>query len=253
MPYANNDGIRIHYHVDGEGPPLVLQHGFSDSLRAWYVFGYVEALKNDYQLILVDARGHGKSDKPHEPESYELEILVDDIVAVLDELDIRKAHYYGYSMGGRISYGIARYAPERFHSLINGTGRTTTQSQEIFRTILSKGIGALVALIEDTSGPLVPEWKANLLENDATALIASLVDFPPVDDILPEIVMPCLLYAGDADPSYENVKEAALIIPNSTFFGLPGLDHVQGAVRSELVLPHIKDFLTEVESKSIAT
>ncbi len=60
MPYVDNNGTRIHYHVEGEGPPLVLQHGFTSSLKNWYAYGYVEPLKKDYQLILIDARGHGE-------------------------------------------------------------------------------------------------------------------------------------------------------------------------------------------------
>ena len=59
MPYANNQEVRIHYRVEGDGIPLVLQHGFSDSLESWYEMGYVEPLKHDYRLILIDARGHG--------------------------------------------------------------------------------------------------------------------------------------------------------------------------------------------------
>ena len=70
MPYVNSQGLRIHYQVEGDGPPLVLQHGFSDSLESWYDFGYVDALKPDYTLILVDARGHGQSGKPHDPDAY---------------------------------------------------------------------------------------------------------------------------------------------------------------------------------------
>ena len=59
MPHANHRGVRNHYQVEGEGPPLVLQHGFTHSLRRWYLHGYVEALREDHRLILVDARGHG--------------------------------------------------------------------------------------------------------------------------------------------------------------------------------------------------
>ncbi|MSQ15436.1 MAG: hypothetical protein EXR50_06190 [Dehalococcoidia bacterium] len=51
MPYATNQGIRIHYEVEGAGPPLVLQHGFSSSMARWYDDGYVDALKPDYQLM----------------------------------------------------------------------------------------------------------------------------------------------------------------------------------------------------------
>ncbi len=66
MPYVDNNGTRIHYHVEGEGQPLVLQHGFTSSIKNWYANGYVEQLAKEYQLIMVDARGHGNSDKPHD-------------------------------------------------------------------------------------------------------------------------------------------------------------------------------------------
>ncbi|MDP6798348.1 MAG: alpha/beta hydrolase [SAR202 cluster bacterium] len=62
MPFADNEGTRIHYHVEGSGPPLVLQHGLTSSLENWYAYGYVEPLKAAHQLILIDVRGHGKSD-----------------------------------------------------------------------------------------------------------------------------------------------------------------------------------------------
>ena len=63
MPYVNNHGVNIHYQVDGEGPDLVLLHGFTGTLESWRWTGYVEQLHDDFRLILVDARGHGDSDK----------------------------------------------------------------------------------------------------------------------------------------------------------------------------------------------
>jgi len=117
MPYATNQNVRIHYQVEGEGLPLVLQHGFSNSLDTWYERGYVDLLKHDYRLILIDARGHGASDKPHDPEAYALQLRAGDIVAVLDQLHIAHAHFFGYSMGGWIGFGLAQYAPERFPAL----------------------------------------------------------------------------------------------------------------------------------------
>ena len=67
MPYAINQGIKINYQIEGDGPSLVLLHGGLSNLQMWYELGYVEALKNDYQLILIDLRGHGSSDKPGMP------------------------------------------------------------------------------------------------------------------------------------------------------------------------------------------
>jgi pimeloyl-ACP methyl ester carboxylesterase len=117
MPYADNSGLRIHYHVEGEGPLLVLHHGLSADLESWRNRGYVGSLKCDYQLILMDARGHGASDKPHEPEAYAMEHQVSDVVAVLDHLDLGSAHFFGYSMGGKIGFGFAKLAPEKAKSL----------------------------------------------------------------------------------------------------------------------------------------
>jgi len=74
MPYADNQGVRIHYRVEGEGPPLVLQHGMIQSIEDWYERGYVGALTAaGFRLILADARGLGRSDKPHDPAAYGLD------------------------------------------------------------------------------------------------------------------------------------------------------------------------------------
>jgi pimeloyl-ACP methyl ester carboxylesterase len=99
MPYVRSQGLRMHYQVEGDGPPLVLQHGFGDSLESWYELGYVEALKDEYRLILIDARGHGASDKPHEPEAYSFQNVTIDVVAVLDDLAIAQAHYLALQEG----------------------------------------------------------------------------------------------------------------------------------------------------------
>ena len=57
MPYTDHDGTRIHYKVEGSGPPLILQHGMFWDLEGWERWGYANSLKRDFQLILVDARG----------------------------------------------------------------------------------------------------------------------------------------------------------------------------------------------------
>ena len=75
MPFVNNDGVRIHYHVEGNGPPLVLMHGWSNSLEYWRDFDYVDELKSDYRLILVYARGHGRSNVPRPNEAYDTKLM----------------------------------------------------------------------------------------------------------------------------------------------------------------------------------
>ncbi len=107
MPYTDNEGTLIHYEVVGNGPPLLLQHGMLWDLEGWERWGYAESLKQEFQLVLVDARGHGGSDKPHTSSAYTLSKHVSDLVAVLDALEIPTAHYWGFSMGGWIGFGMA--------------------------------------------------------------------------------------------------------------------------------------------------
>src|SRR5262249_24209739 len=120
MPYTVSSGIRIHYEVEGQGPTLVLQHGFTHNLRRWFLHGYVDVLRNDYELVLVDARGHGSSDKPHNSSAYTLAAHVGDVVAVLDDLNRATATFWGYSMGGRVGFGLAKHAPGRIDAFVIG-------------------------------------------------------------------------------------------------------------------------------------
>ncbi len=91
MPYADNHGLRIHYEVTGEGAPLVLLHGFGVSGDAWHTGGHVSALKDEFEVITMDARGHGRSDKPHDLSAYSLRNRVLDVTAVLDDAGVDKS------------------------------------------------------------------------------------------------------------------------------------------------------------------
>src|ERR1700752_4618190 len=98
MAFASNNGVRIHYETIGEGRPLVLHHGTSGSGADWIDLGFVSALRAGRQLILIDSRGHGQSDKPHDPAAYDLALRVADVVSVLDQLGHQKADFLGYSL-----------------------------------------------------------------------------------------------------------------------------------------------------------
>jgi pimeloyl-ACP methyl ester carboxylesterase len=133
--------MRIHYEVEGQGFPLVIQHGYSDSMQTWYELGYVDALKRAHLVILVDARGHGASDKPHDTSAYAKDRQAADVVGVLDELQIQRANYWGYSMGGRIGFALAQYAPERFRCFVLGgaAGDGRSRIGDGFRKAMREG------------------------------------------------------------------------------------------------------------------
>ena len=271
MPYASNHGVRIYYLVEGEGVPIILQHGSAGSHQYWYDLGYVKELSKDYRVITPDARGCGKSDKPHEDAAYALKQYVGDFVAILDDLKIKKSNYLGYSMGGRIGYHVPMYAPGRFHSLIIGgavfpaLGRDPANFDDVGPAFvaLEKAIKekranpmeAFVAVSEKNMGPRDPRRKAVTLSQDPLSIIAAYharraeVD-PKRADYLPTIDIPVLLYCGEADPRLPGVKECLKLIKDAEFFSLPGLNHSQVNDNVGVVIPQVKNFLAQV-SKGI--
>ena len=247
MPYALNQGIRIHYQIEGDGPPLVLQHGIFWTVAGWYREGYVDALKHDHRLILIDARGHGASDKPHDGAAYSLPQHVGDITAVLDALDIPCAHFWGYSMGGWFGFGMAKYAPGRQGALIIGGAHPYARKlppasrpdgfdpEAFFDTFVARsGIERSV---------FTAEQEAEILDNDFLALAACLQDRPELGDVLPSISKPCFLYVGEADGNLASVQKCVQQIPNGALVTIPGLTHPEAFYRADLVLPHVLEFL----------
>jgi pimeloyl-ACP methyl ester carboxylesterase len=247
MQYASNAGIRIHYEVDGTGPALVLQHGFTQCLEDWSECGYVAALRLRYQVILVDARGHGGSDKPHDEASYTLDRRVADVTTVLDALGIEKAHFWGYSMGGRIGFGMARYAPDRVDKLVIASNTPFASDMAGVRQMIREGItgggDALIAAFEKRFGPIADAHAARLRMADLEAYFAAAQDGVGMEDMLGTMAMPCCVYAGDAEPLFARAKSTSERIPNARFFSLPGLSHLQVFAESNCVLPQVMEFL----------
>lgn len=259
MPYANNQGVRIHYEVEGKGPSLVLVHGLANNLQTWYDYGYVEPLRKKYRLALVDVRGHGLSDKPHDSKEYTMKLLVSDVVAVLDDLRISKANFLGYSLGGWIGFGVAKYAPERITSMIIGGAHPYEPSAaeradyDSGIQLWKKGIRAVVASIDkETWLKMQPNRKACLMSNDPKAIVAlmSAEDFTfNLEDVLPTMKMPCLVYAGENDTLYySNARKCAGSMPDATFVSLRGLGHREARDRVDIVLPHVTKFLEKAQN-----
>jgi pimeloyl-ACP methyl ester carboxylesterase len=251
MPQTTNAGIRIHYEVDGTGPALVLQHGFTQSLEDWSECGYVAALRSKYQVVLIDARGHGDSSKPHNEASYTLDCRAADVTAVLDALGIEKAHFWGYSAGGWIAFGMAKYAPHRLKRLVIGGQHPFARDQSGFRQWLREGIAGghetLIRAFEKLAGPISDGYAARTRSADLHAWLASVEDRVGIEEVLGAVATPCCLYAGEYDPMFAQTKLASERIPNAHFFSLPGLSHLQAFVDSSRVLPLVMEFLDSGE------
>jgi len=110
--------VKIHYIVQGNGTPVVLIHGLLSSAQMnWTLPGATALVAQHHQVIALDCRGHGNSDKPLEESAYGVP-MVEDVVALLDHLGISKAHIVGYSMGGMIALKLAVLHPDRVKSLM---------------------------------------------------------------------------------------------------------------------------------------
>jgi pimeloyl-ACP methyl ester carboxylesterase len=252
MPLVENAGCPIYFEVEGYGPPLLLHHGFSQSLETWRLLGYAEALRRDRRLVLLDGRGHGRSAKPHDPAAYGLRARVDDVLAVLDALGIPRVDFLGYSMGGWIGFGLARHAPERLRSLIVGGAHPFADARwrEQFQGVDGTDPAAFLSAFEATVRDRIPEPARPLvLGNDLRALAASATDRPSTEPDLGAARLPCLLYAGELDARHDLVRAAAQQIPGATFLSLRGLGHVDAILRSDLVLPHLRAFLARVPTQ----
>ncbi|MHA2121595.1 MAG: alpha/beta fold hydrolase [Promethearchaeota archaeon] len=120
MPYFDNDGIKIYYEIVGQGPPVIMIHGFSSSIEAnWRQTNWVKFLKEYYRLILLDCRGHGKSDKPYDP-SYYGQKMSEDIIKLMEFLSIEKANFIGYSMGAFMTFRLLLNRSDLFISATLG-------------------------------------------------------------------------------------------------------------------------------------
>ena len=247
MPYAENDGTRIHYEVEGSGPPLILQHGMFWDLGGWKRWGYTDSLNQDFQLVSVDARGHGKSDKPHDPTAYTVSSHVADIVAVLDALQIPSAHYWGFSMGGWIGFGIAIMAGERIKSSVLGGahpyGRTLPESSRLDGANAEQFLEGFFQRQGIDRVTMSSTKMAEFADNDFLAIAAAQQDRETLEASLASIEIPVLLYAGEIDGGFAQVQQCAAQLPNAKFVSLPGLNHPESFYQSGLVLPHVLPFL----------
>jgi pimeloyl-ACP methyl ester carboxylesterase len=109
MPYVNSDGVNIYYETYGKGTPIVFLHSFTQSSYAWMY--QLFDLSRDFQTVIADFRGHGRSDKPQ--EGYGLDIMAKDTAAVLDALNLDKVVLVGNSLGGMVAAQLCVDYPDR--------------------------------------------------------------------------------------------------------------------------------------------
>jgi pimeloyl-ACP methyl ester carboxylesterase len=142
------------------------------------------------------------------------------VISVLDAVGVARAHFWGYSMGGNIGFGMAKYAPHRVHGLVIGGAHPYARDMAGIRAAIhgamaAGGGDAIVAVFEADAGPLPEGLKDRLRKADLQAFLAAAPDRPAVDDVLGTMMMPCCLYAGEADPQTRPIRLSPRISPRT--------------------------------------
>jgi pimeloyl-ACP methyl ester carboxylesterase len=174
---VTSDGIAIAYDRMGEGPPVVLVHGFGASRAiTWGNTSWYQALRKAGRMVIaLDCRGHGESGKPHVPEAYDEGRLALDVVAVLDGLGLPQTDIIGYSMGAQIAIRLMQEAGARLRrAVLAGVGETYFRRSAEQTEAIAQGL--LAADMAEISDPLAREFRlfCERAGGDLTALAACM-------------------------------------------------------------------------------
>lgn len=215
--------VRLSYFVEGDGAPVTLLHGFTQSGRSWREV--IAKLGAGFTWIVPDLRGHGQTrTRPGAPCT--MEACTADLEMLWDHLGVERTHLAGYSMGGRLALHVAARSPERILSLL--TVGAHAGLDEAAREGRRRGDEALAERIEkdglesfvdywgslplfaglERRGPsFVAQVRAQRLENHVAGLACSLRGMgagvmEPVWEQLAQVTVPCTFVAGQLDHGY---------------------------------------------------
>jgi pimeloyl-ACP methyl ester carboxylesterase len=259
MPKIDRDGVKIHYEVHGDGPPLILTHGYSSTSAMWQ--GQVAALSKHHRLILWDMRGHGQSDYPDDPKAYSEALTVGDIAALLDTVGARQAIVGGLSLGGYMSLAFYRAHPERVSALLiidTGPGFKKDDAREVWN---KRARDTAERFERDGLDVLkgASRERSTVSHRDATGLARAARGMltqrdARVIEVLPEIKVPSLVVVGAEDTPFLAASDyMAAKIPGAKKAVIPAAGHAvnidQPQAFIEAVLPFL-DGLPKSDNKS---
>ena len=231
----DSDGVRLHYELHGPegGHPIVLVHGFaSDYQLNWVGTRWQETLtKAGHRVAGLDCRGHGSSDKPHDPAAYALEMMAADVRRLLDHLEIETANYLGYSMGAKIGMQAMLAFPQRLGRVVlGGIGwdGAFRAAGEIAKALRGGPIESPVA-------KTFYDFAAARPSNDLEALAACILGPQPEADPagLAAIKNPVLVVVGDQDDIVTDVDKLIESIPTAKLVRVAGRNHMSAVPAAE--------------------
>jgi pimeloyl-ACP methyl ester carboxylesterase len=231
----DSDGVRLHYELHGPdtGTPVVLVHGFASDYRLnWVGTRWQETLTHaGYRVVGLDCRGHGSSDKPHDPAAYALELMAADVDRLLAHINIRAANYIGYSMGARIGVqALLDFSPRLSRVVLGGVGwgGAYGEAKEIARAMRGEPTTSEVARSFYDFARARPE-------NDLEALAACILGPQPEPDPkrLAAITNPVLIAVGENDDIAVDVERLVESLPKARLLTISGRNHMSAVPARE--------------------
>src|SRR6201996_7086890 len=256
MPKINRDGIEIHYEVHGEGPPLILTHGYSSTSAMWQ--GQVEGLSRHHRLVLWDMRGHGQSDYPDDPKAYSEAATVGDMAAVLDAVGAKRAIVGGLSLGGYMSLAFYRAHPERVSALLiidTGPGFKKDEAREVWNERARatadrfdrEGLDVLKSASRERS--TVSHRDASGLARAARGMLTQRD--AKVMEVLPEIKVPALVVVGADDTPFLAASDyMAAKIPGAQKAVIPAAGHAVNIDQPLAFIEAVMPFLDGLQASA---
>jgi pimeloyl-ACP methyl ester carboxylesterase len=249
MPFARRGDVSLHYTDAGSGPAVLLHTGGCGDGGMWARAGYVEPLLERHRVLVLDHRGHGRSDKPRDAAAHELSEYVADVVAVLDDARVDRAALVGYSFGTRVALGVAARHPDRLWA-VAGLGTLLPRDfdpalrREDSAEIRERGTPAVIAEMAAQAAEAPPGWLVENLAATETEMFALLVDGLAGDvdgewGDLGRVRCPVLVIWGEQEQAVE---------PTGQVVVLPGLGHLEVFYRSDLTLAHLLPFLARARA-----
>ena len=209
MPTELLNGIKIRYDVRGDGPAVLLSHGYSATGRMWD--GQLAVFSDRYRMIAWDMRGHGQTDSPDDPSLYSTDHTVADMKALLAHLGITRAVIGGLSLGGYVSLAFAAAHPGMVRALVicdSGPGYRNADAREGWNRraheraaeLEARGLDALAGRSREMREAMGHHASAQGLAHAARGMLAQRG--ATVIESLPKISVPTLVVVGDRDEPF---------------------------------------------------
>jgi pimeloyl-ACP methyl ester carboxylesterase len=254
--FTSRDGVKLHYEVEGSGPPLIFHLGAGADIELWRRAGYVGPLSKAFTCVLFDHRGHGKSDRPSSPAANHIDRYADDLATLVEHLGYSSVSFFGWSNAFQVGLKAADQHPGMFDALVlfgaippyRTADELKAGTPERLAALRERRWRSLLDEMEAAEKFPVPQWFIESVEaTDIEPYIAWTEARPYWDwshwDAMPRVATPTLILAGELEDPDDLVGKAASMMPDATRVRIPDREHINAFLYSEFVVPRVLEFL----------